>query len=259
MKKIDTTNISGLAKAPFIKDTHDHIKESIQESTGNIVKGLLGSYTTGDLIVLYGCVVSATIPGTSSITAGAIYYNGEIYEVDASASLITTGSDTLVWGVVTTYLAADSSLTWSDGVIRNLHRIDKLALSAGASGSGIANYNGATVKTLPSFQPKSKIIDIGDWNMDSTSTISVAHGLTPSKIRSFNVFIYPDASSTVLLPIDYVDMGGGFSGSATLPSGAANLAGSNIVLIRAAGGSFDNTGFDQTSFNRGYITIMYVD
>lgn len=148
MKKIDTTNIAGLAKAPFIKATHDHIKESIQESTSNIVKGLIGSYTTNDLIVLYGCVVTATIPGTSSITAGAIYYNGEIYEVDANASLITTGVQTLVWGVSTTYIAADLSLTWSDGTIRNLHQIDKLALSAGASGSGLANYNGATVKTL---------------------------------------------------------------------------------------------------------------
>jgi hypothetical protein len=148
MKKIDTTNIAGLAKAPFIKATHDHIKESIQENDSDIIKGLIGTYTTNDLIILYGCVVTAIIPGTSSITAGAIYYNGEIYQVDADASIITTGSDTLVWEVITTYRSGDP-VAWSDGTDRDLHRVDKLQLDAGASGSGLANYDGATVKTLP--------------------------------------------------------------------------------------------------------------
>lgn len=146
MKKIDTSEIAGAAKAPYIKATHDHYKESIQETTASIIKGLLGTYTTNDIIVLYGCVVTPTIPGTSSITAGAVYYNGEIYAVDASASLITTGSQTLVWSVATTYIASDSSLTWSDGTIRDLHQIDKFVLTGAASLSGLADYNGATVK-----------------------------------------------------------------------------------------------------------------
>ncbi len=207
---------------------------------------------------MHGCVVTASIPGTSSVTAGSIYYNGEIYEVEVNAS-IASAANTLVWNIVTSYIASDSTLTWSDGTIRNLHSIARFVLSNAVTGTGIADYNGATVKTLSSFQPKSKIVEIGDWNMDSTSTVSIAHGLTSSKIRSFNVSIYPDGSSSILLPIDYVDMASGFSGSTTLPSGASSLSGSNIVLIRATGGSFDNTGFDQTSFNRGYITIMYVD
>lgn len=149
MKKIDTTNIAGLAKAPFIKATHDHIKESIQDSTGNIIKGLYG-YTTNDIIILYGCVVAVTggaIPGTgtATLTAGAAYYNGEIYEVDANAALSTTNPQTLIWSVVTTYRSGDP-VEWSDGTSRDLHRVDKLQLTAGTVGAGLADYDASTVK-----------------------------------------------------------------------------------------------------------------
>jgi len=266
MKKIDTTNITGNQKAPYIKATHDHIKESIQDTTGNIIKGLLGSYTTGDLIVLYGCVVTANIPGTSSITAGAIYYNGEIYEVDANASLITTGSDTLVWGVVTDYRSGDP-VTWSDGVDRDLHRVDKLALSAGASGSGLANYNGATVKYMLEGAPiyrtsagvesviprlKTKIIEIGDWNMDATSQVDVNHGIGADfiKIRVTSVVIINDASNSIST-LYLTDTLGGMDG------GVVFIDSTKIRLFRVTGGSYDSTSFDSTSFNRGWVTIEY--
>lgn len=147
MKKIETTNITGSQDAPFVKDTFDHYNESIADATSALVKGMIGTYTTNDVIVLHGCVVSASIPGTSSITSGAVYYNGEIYEVDANPSIVTTGLQTLVWGIVTTYRGSDP-LTWSDGIDRNLHRINKMALSAGLSGSGLANYDANSIINL---------------------------------------------------------------------------------------------------------------
>ncbi len=147
MKKIETTNIAGTQDAPFIKSTFDHLNEANQNATSDIIKGLLGTYVTNDVIILYGCVVVDTIPGSSSLTAGAVYYNGEIYEVDANAAIITAGLETLVWSIDTTYRAGDP-IQWSDGVSRNLHQIDKFVLSAGLSGSGLANFDGTTVKNL---------------------------------------------------------------------------------------------------------------
>lgn len=146
MKKIETTNIAALAKAPFLKATHDQYTETIQETTAAIVTGLIGSYTTGDVIILHGCVVVANIPGTSTVTAGAIYYNGEIYQVDANASILSP-ANTLVWNTATTYRSGDP-VQWSDLTTRNLHAEVKFVLSNAVSGSGIANYNGATVKKI---------------------------------------------------------------------------------------------------------------
>ena len=96
-----------------------------------------------------------------------------------------------------------------------------------------------------------KVIDIGDWNMDTTSSVSVAHGLTASKIRNISAMIRPDdLAGLYSLTTDYnmIDA-----------SGTIGQFGDNIVLKRASSSFFDGTGFDSTSFNRGWITIWYVD
>lgn len=94
------------------------------------------------------------------------------------------------------------------------------------------------------------VIEIGDWDMNATSTVSIAHGLTMSSIRSVSVHILPDSGAN-LYPIDYM----AFAGS---PAGGYSIVATNVVLTRETGGSFDSTSFDSTSFNRGYITISYV-
>jgi len=48
-----------------------------------------------------------------------------------------------------------------------------------------------------------KKIDIGDWNMDSTSSITVAHGLTFNKIIGLYVHIRNDAHSGVF-PLNFL-------------------------------------------------------
>ena len=149
MKKIETTNIAGIVKAPYIKVTHDHYVQSIRETTAQLVLSEIGSYTANDIIILRGCevVVTGSTPGitTATLSAGAIYYNGEIYEVDANGSLATTGTQTYYWEVVTTYAGGDP-IVWSDGISRNLHRIDKLQLVNGTSGDGLGDYDASTVK-----------------------------------------------------------------------------------------------------------------
>jgi hypothetical protein len=93
-----------------------------------LVLSMIGTYTTNDLVILHGCEVTANIPGTSEITAGAIYYNGEIYIVDANNS-ISSPSNTLVF-------------------IVKSETPNIIELVNGAPGSGLANYDGATVKNI---------------------------------------------------------------------------------------------------------------
>lgn len=145
MKDINSIAIVGGVKAPFTKKTYDHYCEAIKENDDNIIKALLGSYTTNDLIILWGCSISATIPGDSSLTEGAIYYNGEVYPVDANATITTTSGQTLVWEVVTTYADGDP-VKYSDGNLKSQHRIKKMRLRGASSGTGIANYDSSTVK-----------------------------------------------------------------------------------------------------------------
>lgn len=97
-----------------------------------------------------------------------------------------------------------------------------------------------------------KILNIGGWNMDASSALSVAHGLTLSKIRAVSVMITND-EGTAHYPISYR-----ISSSDYTPSGAVYLTDSNVVIQRTSVGIFDSTDFDYPSGNRGWVIIDYV-
>lgn len=99
---------------------------------------------------------------------------------------------------------------------------------------------------------KTKVIAIGDWNMDTTSTVSVAHGLTFSQIISVSAFIIDDFSS---VKVDiHTQNGLGTGGENGLRASA-----SFIYLYRETAGYFDSAVYDSTPFNRGWINIQYTD
>lgn len=92
------------------------------------------------------------------------------------------------------------------------------------------------------------VIQIGDWNMDSTASVNVAHGVTFGNIRNVSVIIKNDANS-LLRPLDY-DLGSGAAGHHSISS-------TNVILTRHLSGEFDNTDYDSTSYNRGWIIVDY--
>ena len=107
----------------------------------------------------------------------------------------------------------------------------------------------AVVETGASTIMNMIVIDIGDWDMDATATITVNHGLTVGKIRSFQVTIRQD-NATDMYPIH---------GHQATPEGYVRINTSQFVLTRVAGGIFDDTVFNATSYNRGWITVWYTD
>ncbi len=151
MKKINVTPLTGTLGAPFLKQTFVHTDEQVAEVVDALVKGLIGAYTDDDLIILHGCVITGTT--TKAITAGAIYYNGEVYLVDAASGL--TGGAGWIFAIVTTYAAGDP-VTYDDATTHNQHQIDKIVFQIGDSGSDgyIADWDAATVKAV------SRVIDI---------------------------------------------------------------------------------------------------
>lgn len=103
---------------------------------------------------------------------------------------------------------------------------------------------------------RTKVIPIGDWDMDTDLTVSVAHGLTAEQIRTIYVQIRPDTSSgksyksllfvETASSIDYTQTAGSIAHSNT-----------DVILSRREGGEFDDTAYNATSFNRGWVTITY--
>ena len=97
---------------------------------------------------------------------------------------------------------------------------------------------------------KTKIEDIGNWDMNLTPSVSIAHGLNILDIREVYATIRKDDDSEHY-PID-------FSIGASAECGSVYRTATNIVLSRVTGGAFDSVSYDDTPFNRGWIVIKYV-
>ena len=96
-----------------------------------------------------------------------------------------------------------------------------------------------------------KVIDIGDWDMDTDSFKFIPHGIAggSTKIKDVQVAIRKDSDENdIIWKID--------SGSPTT-NGTLSWDDDNINPSRVAGELFDSTTYDETSYNRGEITIRY--
>lgn len=101
-----------------------------------------------------------------------------------------------------------------------------------------------------------KIVNIGDWNMDATASVSIAHGLTLANIRSVSAMIRNDANDT------YTPLSQDGAAPATPTDSTGFISAINattVTLQRLADATaYDNANYDSTSYNRGWITITYV-
>lgn len=249
-----TTGIVSPVKARFSKRSLTHINSALNEITAQIGPALIETYTTGNVIILSGCVVggTTTFPGTATVTAGTIYYNGKTYSVDANASIVLASGQIPVWNVATSYISGDPAI-FTDANTYDFHKIEKFALTAANAGSGVSDWNASTTKYLV----KTKIVNIGDWDMDTNASVSVAHGIGSlfKKIKSISVIVRNDADTA------YYDISRG--SNAGLAQGfVQSIDTTNINLERLGvglSGLFDDAAFDSTSYNRGWITIVYGD
>lgn len=144
MKILDVTAVTDSAQIKIKKGTLKFLQDANYEALGSIVQGLIGAtYSSSIAYVLSGC--KNTGAGTNYIIgAGSIFYNGEIFLVDA-ASFSVSGGNTAVCTIVTTQYVTDADpVTFSDGNPYNVHNVRKIVIASGGSGSGISDYSVVT-------------------------------------------------------------------------------------------------------------------
>lgn len=99
-----------------------------------------------------------------------------------------------------------------------------------------------------------EIIEIGDWDMDSTVWVAINHELLASTIISVDVAIMDDSSTPTMAPhSNLVNAGTG----GTEVDVDFYVTSSAVNINRRTGGIYDNASYNQTSFNRGWITLRH--
>lgn len=141
MKKLDVSSITDTSQFPLKQGTLQFLQDANAEVLANILIGLIGpGYNPATIYVLNGCVNSGT--GTVYIiTAGAVFYNGEVFLVAATSFTVSGGNVPIFTQVTSQYTVHADPVTFTDAVVRNVHNIRMFAIVQGASGSGVADYS----------------------------------------------------------------------------------------------------------------------
>jgi hypothetical protein len=143
MKKILNTSTS-TSRQPFLGRSIDHLKESQTETINSTVRAILNDgYTTNDVVILWGCVLTGSFSGAGnafSVTQGAVFYNGEIYEVAAASGTIS-GTNVLIGSLDISTFQSGDPVQNTDGTMNNVHRIDKFVISQAGTGTGTKDFS----------------------------------------------------------------------------------------------------------------------
>lgn len=254
MKKIKTTDIVAGAAYPPSKKGLDFLQQSYQEVLAYVSQAFIGntpSTTVG--YVLYGCVKTSLGGSNYSLTAGAIYFNGEVYAVDAIASIAIATAPIMT--ITTTNDPTADPTIFTDGSSKNVHNIRKMVLSNGTLGTGTLDYEdliflnddwhyiGATGE--PAFQ--------NSWVNNGGSRGDVAFKRTLDKFVYFCGAMQGGSDATVAFTLP-----AGYRPSATVDTVALGFSAvvgtSNRVTVSTAGdvtiywSSLGNTSLENIRF-----------
>lgn len=125
-------NGSGTARQPHIGRSFEWIQEAYMESIEAILESIIPD-TSGLYIKLYGLELTTGV-GTD-VTAGAVYYNGEVYLVSAFSGGLPSAGQAVELSFNTSFDAVDP-ITFTDGTTASVHQNKRMAVSIVTSGAG---------------------------------------------------------------------------------------------------------------------------
>lgn len=145
-------------------------------------------------------------------------------------------------------LAAGFTLSYAGLISTGSHSISMNSGTIGTNTGNLVTTSGGWNNGTSTVRFKK--VAIGPWNMDTTASVNVAHGITgvgavTPKILNVAVRIFPDAGITIH------DLSRAGYAQTDL------IVGANLTLTRDGAGFFDSALFSGTGFSRGDILIWY--
>ncbi len=228
MKKLLTSSITSSAAFPVKAGTLDFLQLAYQEAItalANAAIGRSGDVTNGYL--LHGLVNSGST-GSMNVSAGAIYYAGEIFLVDA---FTLTVSDTAVASIAQTFYGTNADpVTFTDGSTHNVHQIRKIVFTNGASGSGLFDFN-AMVPVPPSLTRTNYATLSGTLTLKFTSDQTIFASATSGNLTI--TFDLTNALAGTVVRLKFA-FGAGQTVTVTAPSGCTAIKDSGNMASAAS-------------------------
>jgi hypothetical protein len=252
LTKVELLSIDDLLEIPFlIKDVGDTTTDS--STTNAATDGVYSQWSrqnNKNESLSNGAIYGYNNTLRSSYQGGLIVGNNNI--VDDTA--IIQGSNNQVFA---------SGLVMGDSNIVNPQAVNSFVLGDNIEvvesntlySQNIIIPSGGTFNGTPATNilsnntKKFTEIEIGDWDMVATITVTVAHSLSATEwktIRQVSVMVRDDTDVSYSVDF-YVGKEGGIN----------PVDSTNFNLTRTGGGIYVSTSFDSTSYNRGWVTFWY--
>lgn len=139
MRKIDTSACSPVYGFPVKQGTWDFLQAAYTEPIAAILQAQIGaSYSASTPYILYGCVASVVGPNTT-FTAGAIFFNGEVFLSPAQSIGTPSGSNVIVANILKAQYGTNADPVQFMGLgapSLNVHNIRTCQFAAGLTGTG---------------------------------------------------------------------------------------------------------------------------
>lgn len=197
---------------------------------------------------------------TVEISAGRLLLNNNITFISNQSSPIITAPTVdpridriginIDTGLIEVITGVENASPTAPSYNSNHFTICQILLSVGHSSIVNADITDERSVVALSYSPlKTTIIEIGDWDMDVTAQVNIAHGLTYSKIRCVSAVIRDNAdSNTYNFPHIYYS---------TTSDEYISWSSTLVTLKRSTSGKFDTANFNSTPYNRGWIIIQH--
>jgi len=242
-------NILELLNLPLVTEIDQESFANTSKLIKVILPSAINNINIDESAFADSSVRSIEILYSAGLTLGPLVFANVILDI-----LHVTNSTLLqAKGVRDKFIAAGATFSSEFKLIS-----DDLELSNNSINERIINTNDSLDDVIDSLGGlKTKVVNIGVWNMNTDSSKNVAHGLVDaSKIRGVQALIIPDVpgSSLRLMNLEAV----GFA-TGTINGGINEIRDNDIELLRYTGGLFDNLNYDKTEdeYNRGYLKIDY--
>lgn len=250
-----TSGTATSTEVSYLSGVTSAIQTQLDSKIGTVtgaISTVVSTNLTASRVVISDPSGKIAVSGVTSTELGFLSGATSSIQTQVSNKVSKTG-DTITGSIVAT-----------SGVNLVLNGSGILSTENGGFVGGTTGQGGfpGGISTQNPYPPYWKIIisNIGDWNMDTTATLTVPFpsGVTRDKIRNISVQVRSDADAIILsnLPLcDTIDTGGIGTREGGISS-VDNTTG-GITLWRRTGGRFDGAEWNATSYNRGWITILH--
>lgn len=243
-----TTSTITPTKLNFLTDVTSNLQAQLDSKIGSVtgaISTVVSSNLSPNKVVISNASGKLDASGVSDTTLGYISTLSSNAQTQLNSKLNLSGG-TLTGSLV---LSANLNVVLSGtGIV------------SGASGMyiGDASGYGAFPGGISTQNPygsywKIKILDIGTWNMDTTPSKSISHGISSglTKIIAVKASIYNDSATSTT---DFV------SSPTSSAAGDTSLSWNNtdvLLEVNLGSSSFANTAYDSTASTRGRLLIIY--